>query len=236
MYVSNDDIAAMKRILFKRADRCDPERPLDFAIRPISLCWRANDRAAAYKTAVANAAYICRDDEPKDRYGAMPHAFATRRYELRAGGLMLPNSAPKWAEEPYRIWREADAAADATGDPTAVSAWHVMCEIPATLTPSAWEPLVRDFVANEIVAKGAAAQWAIHAMQGDDADWIVAPHAHVIVSARRWRHDARQGERHSGWAGSFRRQQNLAQAWRKRATNSADLRRSFCRLILPEAS
>jgi len=227
MYVSQEDIAAMKRILFKRGDRDDESRPLDFAIRPISLCWRAMGRMPAYKTATSNAAYIMRDDGVTDRFGSMPQAFATRRYELRAGGLLLPNSAPKWAEEPYRIWQEADAATDATGDPTAVSAWHVMCEIPKGLSANAWERLVREFVGSEIVAKGAAAQWAIHAVEGDEGTWIVAPHAHVIVSARRWRHDARHGERHSGWAGEWAVQTRLAAAWRRHVFKHSAIRKLF---------
>ena len=225
MIVTNDDIAAMERILFKRANRADEHRPLDFAIRPISCAWRATDRLPAFKTAVANAAYIGRDSTPTDRFGPMSRAFAERRYELRAGGLLLPNSAPKWAEEPYRIWQEADAATDVTGDPTAVSAWHVMCEIPKALHADAWEPLVRAFVTTDIVGRGAAAQWAIHATEAHDGSWIVAPHCHVIVSARRWRHDARHGERHPAWAGTKAVQMRLASAWRRRANQIATLQR-----------
>ena len=198
-HITNADIDAMKRILFVPQRNRQSIGQLDFKIRPISEQWRLTDRAPAYKSAVANAAYIWRDDSPIDRFGTMPAKFAQRRCELRGAGLMLPASAPAWAAKDYAIWEEADASACATGDPTAVAAWHVMMQIPVSTPPGTWKGLVTDFVERELTSRGAAVAWAIHALQEADGNWIVQPHAHLIVSARRWRHDHRQGQRHPAW-------------------------------------
>ena len=215
LYISKTDVDAMKRILFARPrDRQTGDHP-DFKVRPISAAWRLDDRTAADKTAVANVAYIWRDSSPADRLGPMPAAFAERRCELRGAGLILPASAPVWATNGYVIWDEADVATVATGDPTAVAAWHVMMEIPATIRPERWTWLVTGFVERELAGRGAAVAWANHALQGDDG-WIVKPHAHLIVTARHWRREHRQGQRHPAWIGSWEAQKRLEFAWRRR--------------------
>lgn len=102
-YITKADVDAMKRILFARPrDRQTSDHP-DFKVRPISEAWRLDRRMPAYKTAVANAAYIWRDSEAADRFGPMPARFAERRCELRGAGLILPASAPVWACKDYTI-------------------------------------------------------------------------------------------------------------------------------------
>ena len=213
--VTKADVDAMKRILFARPRDRRPDDHPDFKVRPISEAWRLVHRMPAYKTAVSNAAYIWRDSAPVDRFGPMPAKFAERRCELRGAGLILPASAPVWATTGYTIWEEGDAATVATRDPTAVAAWHVMMEIPLTIRPDWWAWLVTGFVERELAARGAAVAWAIHALQGDDG-WIVKPHVHLIVTARHWRHDHRQGQRHPAWIGSWDAQKRLEFAWRRR--------------------
>ncbi|NJR78748.1 MobA/MobL family protein [Sphingomonas corticis] len=213
--ITKADVDAMKRILFARPrDRQVGDHP-DFAVRPISEAWRLDRRMPAYKTAVANVAYIWRDSDAADRFGPMPAKFAERRCELRGAGLMLPASAPLWATRGYDIWEEADAATVATGDPTAVAAWHVMMEIPASIRTDEWRQLVNGFVAQELAGRGAGVAWAIHALEGLDG-WIVNPHSHLIVTGLHWRRDYRHGQRHPAWIGSWQAQRRLELAWRRR--------------------
>lgn len=214
-HITQADVNAMKRLLFGRPRGQRSSDHPDFKVRPISEQWRFFDRSPAYKTAVANVAYIWRDSSAVDRFGQMPAKFAERRYELQGAGLILPGSAPVWATKGYKIWEEADIATVATGDPTAVSAWHVLMEIPETVSPGSWTPLVTGFVERELCALGAATAWAIHAVDGADHDWIVRPHAHLIVTSRVWRHDRRHGQRHPAWAGSLGTQKRLEFAWRR---------------------
>ncbi|WP_240500128.1 MobA/MobL family protein [Sphingomonas montana] len=215
LFITQEDVAQMKRMLIARPrERKADDRP-DFKVRPISEAWQYAHRLPAYKTAVANAAYIWRDDAAVDRFGPMPKQFAGRRYELRGSGLIVPASAPVWATRGYSVWEEADAAAVATGDPTEVAAWHVLLEIPATIRPEWWEWIVTGFVQRELVGRGAVVAWAVHAVEGD-GKWIVKPHAHLVVTARHWRHDHRHGQRHPGWIGSWGAQKRLEYAWHRR--------------------
>lgn len=119
-----------------------------------------------YRTAVCNVAYISRDSDVADRCGRMPAAFAERRYEFCAMGMMVPAKVPLWTTDPYRIWSEADDAPLATGDPTAVSAWHVVGEIPVGVPAARWTWMVTGFLQRELVDQGAAVAWATYALQG----------------------------------------------------------------------
>lgn len=221
MHVTKEEIAAGRRALLARPRWANREPKLDFKVRPISEEWRHTWRTPAYRTAVCNAAYIVRDDGPIDRFGPMPSSFAERRCELQAGGLALPANAPRWAEEPYRIWEEADAATVATGDPTAVAAWHAIMQIPDGC-PAALRPwLVREFIQRHLVSRGAPVAWAIHVIAGCDQPWIVPPHAHLVVAARSYRHDARHGQRHPAWIASWAAQQRLGMAWQHWAKAAA---------------
>jgi hypothetical protein len=213
--ITKAEVEAAKRIFFARPRDRRPDDQPDFKVRPISEAWRLVHRIPAYKTAVSNTAYIWRDSTPVDRFGTMPMAFAERRCELRGAGLILPASAPVWATKSYTVWEEADAAAVATGDPTAIVAWHVMMEIPSSIRADHWHWLVTGFVERELAGRGAVVAWAIHALHGADG-WIVKPHAHLIVTARCWRHDHRQGQRHPAWIGSWGAQKRLEFAWRRR--------------------
>lgn len=217
MLITKDEVVAARRSLFAAPPRDRrPADQIDFKVRPISEAWIYCNRVPSYKSAVANAAYIWRDSSPRDRFGPMPGRFAERRCELHGGGLIVPASAPNWALAPYKVWEEADAVAVATNDPTAVAAWHVMMEIPKHIAPRWWNWLVTGFVQQHLAEKGAVTAWAVHGLEGADGAWIVNGHAHLIVTARYWRHDARHGQRHPAWIGSWTAQKRLEYAWKRR--------------------
>lgn len=227
MFITQDQLRHARRELVTRPRSISRIEWPDFKVRPISEEWQYCGRVPAYKSAVANVAYIWRDSEPSDRFGPMPARFAERRFELKGSALLLPNSAPLWAaSEPYSIWAEADAVAVATGDPTAVAAWHVMMEIPLDVRPKNWCWLAEGFLRSQLVNQGAAVAWAIHSVQGDDGEWIIKPHIHAIVTARYWRHDKRHGRRHPNWIGSWAQQKRMEFAWRRRCSSMRDLARA----------
>ncbi|MCE7796518.1 MobA/MobL family protein [Sphingobium sufflavum] len=227
MLITKDQLRQARRELVVRPRSVSRMEWPDFKVRPISEEWMYVGRMPAYKSAVANVAYILRDSEPTDRFGPMPQRFAERRYELKGGGLMLPANAPIWAgADPYRIWREADAAAVATNDPTAMSAWHVMAEIPLHIPPENWVWLVQGFIQTQLTDNGAAVAWAVHAVEGGEDGWIIAPHLHMIVTARHWRHEKRHGQRHFSWIASWAQQMQLQFAWRRRCISARDFARA----------
>ena len=144
----------------------------------------------------------------------MPAAFTQRRYELRATGMCLPANAPEWASDGYRIWSEADANTAATGDATAASAWHVVCQIPTTVSEDYWEWLLIGFIKCELSGKGAIVAWAMHSLQGDDGEWIVKPHFRLVVTRLRWRHRAADfGQPHPNWLSGRKAQARFQAAW-----------------------
>lgn len=221
MFITKAELADARRALFAAPPRNRrPADAIDFKIRPISEDWRLVHRMPSYKTATCNAAYIWRDSDVEDRFGPMPSAFAERRCELRGAGLLLPANAPLWAAEGYQIWQDADEAAFATGDPTAVSAWHVMAQIPESVSPTHWHWMFRGFLERELSSKGAAVAWAVHALEGCNGDWLVSPHGHAIVTARRWKTGTRKGDRHPAWIASSEQQRRLGVAWRRRCATT----------------
>lgn len=214
--ITNAQIATIRRrLLSPSQDRRRPDA-IDFKIRPISEDWLILDRRPALKTATCNVAYIWRDSSVGDRFGPMPRSFAERRFELHGSGLLLPANAPLWAANGYQIWADADSATFATGDPTAVSAWHMIAEIPQAISPKIWSWMATSFLERELVDKGAAVAWAVHGLASDDGGWIVPPHWHAVVTARHWKTGSRKGQRHPAWISSTRQQMKLGAAWRRR--------------------
>jgi hypothetical protein len=227
MLITQDQLRQARRNIIVRPRSISRIEWPDFKVRPISEEWQYVGRVPAYKSAVANVAYIWRDNSPSDRFGPMPTRFADRRFEIKGSGLLLPASAPVWAAaDPYKIWAEADAVAVATGDPTAVAAWHVMMEIPLDVRPQDWRWLCEGFLHSQLVQQGAAVAWATHALECDDGEWIIKPHIHAIVTARYWRHDRRHGRRHPNWIGSWALQKRMEFAWRRRCSSMRDLVRA----------
>ena len=169
------------------------------SIRPISakgLSLFDTDRRATHATVTANYLYVTRQ-AGRDALGRLDFRY---RDDLVAHGLELPANHPRWAEEDGRIWREADAATvDLASD--AVRAWHVVVSLPEGSDGDAWVTMVRDYAHTTIAAHGPAVAWAIHAKPDGDGGWCVPPHAHLLMTTRVWRHDARHGETVPSWCG-----------------------------------
>lgn len=224
IHVSQEQAEACRRRLMRHVDADAAldeagfghlDTGVDFNVRPISEEWRLVGRKPAYRTARANVAYIWRDSDGEDRFGPMPLWFAQRRYDLRAAGLILPNNAPAWAYAGYELWDRVDTATAKTGDSTAVSAWHIVAGLSADVGPAWWEWLVRTYIKQELTPRGAPVAYAVHALRAHGGDWAIAPHAHIVVGARRFRSGARHGERVPSWAGSWQQHWRLEQAWRQ---------------------
>jgi hypothetical protein len=214
--ITDAQIAAIRRSLLSPPRDRRPANAIDFKIRPISEDWMILDRRPALKTATCNVAYIWRDSEVFDCFGSMPRSFAERRFELRGSGLLLPSNAPLWSTGDYRIWQDADDATRAIGDPRAVSAWHLIAQIPDAAPVENWCFMTTSFLERELVDRGAAVAWAVHGLASGDGGWIVPPHMHAVVTARHWKAGPRKGQRHCAWIASTEQQLKLGAAWRRR--------------------
>jgi len=223
-YISRQEVDEFRRRLLHHTDADaamdeagfgHPDGQVKFNVRPVSEEWRFAGRKPAYKTARANVQYIWRDSDGADRFGPMPAWFAQRRYDLRTAGLMLPKSAPVWASTDYELWNRIDAATSATGDPTAVSAWHIVAQLPPSVDERWWEWMVRSYIQRELITRGAPVAYGIHALAALDSEWVIPPHVHIVVAARRFRTGHRHGALMPGWAGSWHQHWRLQQAWRR---------------------
>jgi hypothetical protein len=170
------------------------------SIRPISargLIAMSGDRRATHAGAYANYLYITRQ-RGHDARGFLDYRH---RDDLTAWGLELSANHPCWAEEPGRIWREIDAACE-DGAVDAVRAWHIVLTLQDDLPEPEWVPLVRGFVRETLVRRGPAVAWAIHAQRGVAGGWMIRPHAHLLMTTRGWKHNARFGQNISAWRGA----------------------------------
>ena len=168
------------------------------SIRPISATgWKAmeGDRRFTHASALANYLYITRSSG-SDARGRIDYRH---RDDLLAHGLALPSRYPKWATEDGRIWRELDAATAALPADT-IRAWHVVVTLPPAATPKAWVAMIRHYAHDTIAAHGPAVAWAIHA-RADGEETSAPPHAHLLITTRGWRHDARHGQTIANWCG-----------------------------------
>lgn len=168
------------------------------SIRPVSAeGWAAmsGDRRTTHASATASYHYITRT-VGQDARGIIDFRH---RDDLVAHGLELPVNHPKWAAEEGRVWRELDTVTDAM-PADAVRAWHVVVSLPPEYLVDDWIAMVREY-ADMIAAGGPAVAWAIHARSDGAGGWSVAPHAHLLITTRVWRHDARHGQPVASWSG-----------------------------------
>ncbi|MEG3170200.1 MobA/MobL family protein [Sphingomonas sp. LB3N6] len=169
------------------------------SIRPISARGFGlfdTDRRATHATVTANYLYVTRQ-AGRDTRGPLDFRH---RDDLVAFGLELPANHPRWAEEEGCIWRETDAATTNLA-PDAVRAWHVVVTLPESGNADGWVTMVRDYARITIAAHGPAVTWAIHAKPGGAERRAVPPHAHLLMTTRVWRQDARHGETVPTWCG-----------------------------------
>jgi len=184
-----------------------------FVIRPVSKeGWEngdGSDRRATHKTAYANYLYIKRRDGC-DLLGPLPRF--SERDDLIDEGLAVPYSAPRWTTEPGRIWREVDAKLKGERNDS-ISARHIVLTLPRHLSREDWRRLVEGYLERHFTNRGMIVDWAIHARPGMGTGWLTPPHAHLLATARGWRHDRRQGLLHPVWFRGDAARRRAEQAW-----------------------
>ncbi|QDM40677.1 MobA/MobL family protein [Altererythrobacter sp. TH136] len=163
-----------------------------------------------HRTAVASALYITRT-EGEDWLGPLPNAYMAKADDLVASGRRHPiQNFPPQFRAGRLIWEEADAAA--ARDPAEAAAVHVIVGL-LGIAPEQWRPLLERFIDDHLVIKGMLVDWAIHSKRDDAGGWATHPHAHMIVTARRYRSDMKKGQRQRTWLYSARQIDQLEDAW-----------------------
>jgi ATP-dependent exoDNAse (exonuclease V) alpha subunit len=95
-------------------------------------------------------------------------------------GVMAPKDAPSAFGDRERLWNAAEAADKRLDSRTAR---EVLISLPHELTDDQRHALVRDFIAQSLVARGMIADYGIHDpdAHGDARNF----HAHILVTTRR---------------------------------------------------
>lgn len=159
-----------------------------FTLRPVCS---AGQMRMTHRSAYASYCYIRREPDA-DQFGRMPQEWASRG-DLIATSRAHPAQTPGWARSGPQIWKEADASITPQRVMEA-AAFHIVLSLPPELSASDWQHMVEDFCIQELAGRGMISDWAIHHKPDQ-----IAPHAHLLVTARSWRHDRAPGRRHPRW-------------------------------------
>lgn len=173
-----------------------------FNLRPVIA---ENALRATHRTAYASYCYMRRQPDT-DRYGPMPREWATRG-DLVATGRVHPAQTPAWARSGPKIWQDADNSVFPHRLEEAV-AFHIVLTLPPSDDLSEWQYLIETFATESLADYGMIADWAIHYKPRD-----IAPHAHLLVTARSWRRDRSPGRKHARWLASAEAVRAAELAW-----------------------
>lgn len=144
--------------------------------------------AAAGSSVAGLSAYITRDSR-QDLTTGEAFSFGHKNADLIDTGVILPDGAAARLEDAGSLWGTAMAAETTLDRQTkeirfkkgAQVAKHIVLALPKECTDAERRDLTTGFVRDEFVRHGVAAEWAIHAPDGENGNW----HAHVLVSTRR---------------------------------------------------
>lgn len=171
-----------------------------FNARPVCAAGRESRSTegpySTHYTATASYLYINRI-AGSDRFGKVPDGYIGRG-DLVAAGRCHPLKLPPRLRSGDTLWREADDAATREG-PRAVSATHIVADLPTDVDPAHWVWLVKHYAYRHLVDKGMIVDFAIHAREGADGNPPGMPHVHLLATARFWRSNNRAGSRQWQW-------------------------------------
>lgn len=171
-----------------------------FNARPVCAAGRESRSSegpyATHYTATASWLYINRLSG-SDRFGQVPDAYL-HRGDLVAAGRCHPQKLPPRLRSGDTLWRDADDAAALEG-PRAITATHIVADLPPEADPARWTWLVEQYAYRHLVDKGMIVDWAIHAPKGANGIPPGPPHVHLLATARFWRPTGRFGSRQWQW-------------------------------------
>lgn len=169
-----------------------------FNARPVCPAGRESRSAdgpyATHYTATASYLYINRLSG-SDRFGTVPDGYVDRG-DLVAAGRCHPLKLPPRLRSGDTLWREADEAAALEG-PRAITATHIVADLPPDADPRRWTWLVEKYAYDHLVDKGMIVDWAVHHRVTDGQPG--RPHVHLLATARFWRATGRFGSRQWQW-------------------------------------
>ena len=124
----------------------------------------------------------------------------TRKSAEHAGhAMLLPDGAPSWANDPGELWRRAEAA-EKRGD--AQTARLIEFAIPRSVPADRRLEFARS-VLQPFVDDGMTVQLDVHAPPGGATDGGEQPHAHALITLRRFDGDKFAAKKERSWNDQF---------------------------------
>lgn len=142
------------------------------------------------QSAVAKAAYNSRSKLLDERTGKTYNY--SRRKDLEFSEILLPESAPKWAASRQNLWSQAELAENRRNSQTGQ---QIIVALPQELNDVQNQELVRNFVVEELVNLGMAADLSIHNPHSESPN----PHAHILLTARGFENDDFAKKKDRSW-------------------------------------
>jgi ATP-dependent exoDNAse (exonuclease V) alpha subunit len=116
----------------------------------------------------------------------------TRKRDVVLTEILAPAGAPAWAQDRAELWNRVEEREDQWNSQLAREA---ELALPRELPPDERADLARRFVVERFVSAGMLADMCIH--EGEASDGVVQPHAHVLLTMRRFEGDGFGGKERS---------------------------------------
>ena len=143
------------------------------------------------RSVVACSAYRAGTRLRDERLGlTFDYSHKSKRSEIVAEGVMLPEGAAAWMADRARLWNELEAMEKRKD---ARPAREILIALPHELSDEQRHQLLREFLAEHVVARGMIADYAIHQPTPGNGRADFDPtrdpdprnhHAHVLVTTR----------------------------------------------------
>ena len=142
---------------------------------------------SAGRSAVAAAAYRSGEKLTDEREGKT-HDY-TRKRDIEEKGVILPEHMPVSMQERGVLWNAIETGIK---HPRGQPAFEVEVALPRELSREQCAQLVREFATDHFVKEGLPVDYAIHRTIASDGG--EHPHAHILVSTRRFEADGSIGK------------------------------------------
>ncbi|MBN9890563.1 MobQ family relaxase [Salipiger abyssi] len=142
---------------------------------------------SAGRSAVAAAAYRSGERLTDERRGTVEDY--TRKQDIEHSEVMLPEGIPVSLQDRGALWNAVETGIK---HPRGQPAFEVEVALPRELDKAQCAQLVREFAQDHFVAKGLPVDFAIHRTPASDGG--EHPHAHILVSTRRFNEDGSIGK------------------------------------------
>lgn len=169
------------------------------------------------QSVIAKAAYNSREKLREERTGELKD-YTQKKDRPLWSGIFAPQNAPAWAQDRQQLWNRADTSPrDKRKD--AQIAYNVIAALPHQLTQQQREYIVKDFIREQFLRRGVAADGHIHApdAKGDDRNY----HVHILATMRELTPDG-FGERVLTWDDRFENLGRWREKWAERCARELE--------------